>query len=70
MPSVVSMSDAAVKIAGAVPGFAGTDSFWKMLGMPEDSRREVNAQLERANARAMLAQVFGSDLAAQGGQNG
>ena len=58
MPSVVSTADAAVKIAGVVPGFAGTESFWKMLGMPEDSRREVEAQLTEANAQAMLAQLF------------
>jgi len=59
MPSIVSMADAAVKIAGAVPGFAGTESFWKMLGMPEDARREVTSQVAQANAQAMLAQIFG-----------
>lgn len=59
MPSVVSQADAAVKIAAAVPGFAGTESFWKMVGMPEDARREVRQEVERANASAMLAQIFG-----------
>lgn len=59
MPSIVSMADAAVKIAGAVPGFAGTDAFWKMLGMPEDTRREIDAQVAEANAQAILTQVFG-----------
>ena len=59
MPSVVSTADAAVKIAAVVPGFAGTESFWKMLGMPEDARREVDAQVAEANAQAMLAQIFG-----------
>ncbi len=58
MPSVVSMADAAVKIASAVPGFAGTDAFWKMVGLPEDTRREINAQVTEANAQAMLAQLF------------
>jgi hypothetical protein len=67
MPSVVSMADAAVKIAGAVPGFAGTDAFWKMLGMPEDTRREIDEQVTEANAQAMLAQIFGGAQATAGG---
>ena len=54
MPSVVSMADAAVKIASAVPGFAGTEAFWKMLGMPEDTRREIDEQMAQANAQALL----------------
>ena len=71
MPSIVSMADAAVKIAGAVPAFAGTDAFWKMLGMPEDTRREIDEQVGEANAQAMLAQVFGGQPTAQAGvENG
>lgn len=67
MPSIVSMADAAVKIAAAVPGFAGTESFWKMVGMPEDARREVTAQVAQANAQAMLAQIFGARAEASDG---
>ena len=73
MPSIVSTADAAVKIAGAVPGFAGTEAFWKMLGLPEDTRREVRAELTEATADAMLAQLFGADLTqapTEGGENG
>lgn len=58
MPSIVSTADAAVKIAASVPGFAGTDAFWKMLGLPEDTRREIDAQVAQANAQAMLTQLF------------
>lgn len=58
MPSIVSMTDAAVKIASQVPGFAGTDSFWKLLGMPEDTRREIDAQVTQANAQAMLTRLL------------
>ena len=58
MPSVVSMADAAVKIAGVVPGFAGTESFWKMVGLPEDTRREIDAQLAEANAQQLLQRLF------------
>ena len=68
MPSVVSMADAAVKIAGAVPAFAGTEAFWKMLGMPEDTRREIGAQTAEANAQAMLAQLLAP--VAEGGSDG
>lgn len=58
MPSVVSMADAAVKIAGAVPAFAGTDAFWKMLGLPEDTRREIDEQIAQANAQALLTSLL------------
>lgn len=58
MPSIVSMADAAVKIAGVVPGFAGTPAFWKMIGMPEDTRREIEAQQAQANAQALLTQLL------------
>ena len=58
MPSIVSMADAAVKIAGAVPGFAGTEAFWKMLGMPEDTRREIDEQMAQANSQALLARLL------------
>lgn len=64
MPSIVSMADAAVKIAGVVPAFAGTDAFWKMLGLAEDTRREIDAEMNEANAQMMLSQIFGG---AQGG---
>lgn len=69
MPSVVSMADAAVKIAGVVPGFAGTAAFWKMVGLQEDSRREVEQQVTEANAQAMLSQIFGG-AQLTGGANG
>ena len=58
MPSVVSMADAAVKIAGAVEGFAGTEYFWKMVGLPEDARREVEQETQRATTAAMLTSIF------------
>lgn len=70
MPSVVSQADAAVKIAAVVPGFAGTDAFWKMLGMPEDTRREIDSQVTEANAQAMLSQILGTATAAEAGENG
>ena len=59
MPSVVSMADAAVKIASVVDGFAGTSQFWKMIGLPEDARHEIEQAQEAAATNAMLASMFG-----------
>lgn len=61
LPSVVSMADAAVKIAGAVEGFAGTSYFWKMIGLPEDARREIEQTQQAATANAVLTSLFGAD---------
>ena len=61
LPSVVSMADAAVKIAGAVDGFAGTSYFWKMIGLPEDARREIEQTQQAAAASAVLMSLFGAD---------
>lgn len=61
LPSVVSMADAAVKIAGAVDGFAGTSYFWKMIGLPEDARREIEQTQQAAAASAVLTSLFGAD---------
>lgn len=59
LPSVVSMADAAVKIAGAVDGFAGTSYFWKMIGLPEDARREIEQTQENALTQTIINGVFG-----------
>lgn len=61
MPSVVSMADAAVKIAGAVDGFAGTPYFWKMIGLPEDARHEIEQAQRQAATNAVLTGIFGGD---------
>lgn len=45
MPSIVSQTDAMVKIAATVPGFAGTDTFWEQIGFPEDMRRKVQTEV-------------------------
>lgn len=58
MPSVVSQADAAVKIAATVPEFAGTPAFWKMLGMPEDTRREIDAEIAAKNAQRLFEAMF------------
>ena len=68
MPSVVSQADAAVKIAAAVPEFAGTPAFWKMLGMPEDTRREIDAEVAAKNAQRMFDAMFDENGAMTSGQ--
>lgn len=66
MPSIVSMADAAVKIAGAVDGFAGTPYFWKMIGLPEDARHEIEQAQQAAATNAMLTSMFGGVADANG----
>ena len=48
MPSVAVTADAAIKIASARPGFAGTDTFLEMIGFDQADIRRIRAQ-ERMN---------------------
>lgn len=70
MPSVVSQADAAVKIASAVPEFAGTAAWWKLIGMPEDTRREIEQEMAAKNAQklfdAVLSNVQGGSRPEEG----
>lgn len=58
MPSVVSQTDAAVKLAAVVPEFAGTAAFWKLVGMPEDTRREIENEIAARNAQRLFDGMF------------
>lgn len=58
LPSVVSQADAAVKIAAVVPEFAGTAAWWKMVGMPEDTRREIDNEIAAKNAQKLFDAMF------------
>ena len=55
MPSIVSQTDAMVKIAATVPGFAGTDTFWEQIGFPEDMRRKVETEIAANQGMALVA---------------
>ena len=57
--SVVSQTDAMVKIASVVPGFAGTNVFFEQIGFPEDMRRKAISEIERNAGGFVLSQVFG-----------
>lgn len=61
MPSVVSQTDAMVKIASVVPGFAGTDVFFENIGFAEDMRRKVENEISRNSASFSLANILNSE---------
>ena len=58
MPSVVSQTDAMVKIASVVPGFAGTDVFFEQIGFAEDMRKKAENEIARNNASFSLASLL------------
>ena len=66
-PSIASTADAMVKIAGALPDFAGTDVFWEQLGFSEDVRDRVRTQLRTSQARS-AAMATAQAALAQGRQ--
>ena len=55
MPSIVSQTDAMVKIASVVPGFAGTDVFFEQIGFPEDMRRKAETEIAANQGMALVA---------------
>lgn len=63
MPSIVSQTDAMVKIASVVPGFAGTDVFFEQLGFSEDMRKKAESEIRRnaneAATNAAITSMFG-----------
>lgn len=59
MPSVVSQTDAMVKIASVVPGFAGTDVFFEQIGFAEDMRKKALSEINRNAGGFLLSQIIG-----------
>ena len=58
MPSVVSQTDAMVKIASVVPGFAGTDVFFEQIGFAEDTRKKAEQEIRRNAGGFVLSQML------------
>ena len=58
MPSVVSQTDAMVKIASVVPGFAGTDVFFEQIGFAEDMRKKAENEIRRNAGGFVLSQMM------------
>lgn len=44
-PSLASSADAAQKLAASVPGFAGTPTFWRMLGYTDRQIADIEAEI-------------------------
>lgn len=61
MPSVVSQTDAMIKIASVVPGFAGTDVFFEQIGFSEDMRRKTKSEIRRNGASFTLANLLNGE---------
>lgn len=61
MPSVASMTDAALKLATARQGFAETDTFLEMVGFDQADIRRIKAQEARARGMSVLTEEFGDD---------
>lgn len=68
MPSIVSQTDAMVKLAAVVPGFAGTDTFWEQIGFSEDMRKKVENEIRRNGASFSLQGVLDGVQARQAAQ--
>ena len=58
VPSIVSQTDAMIKIASAVPEFAGTSVFWEELGFAEDTRRRIISETKEAQAANLVTQAL------------
>lgn len=57
MPSVAATADAAIKIAGARPAFAQTDTFLEMIGFSQADIRRIRGQESRARGLQLLAEL-------------
>lgn len=57
MPSVAATADAAIKIAGARPAFAQTDTFLEMIGFTQADIRRIRGQESRARGLQLLAEL-------------
>jgi len=57
MPSVAATADAAVKIAGARPSFAQTDTFLEMIGFSQADIRRIKGQEASARGLNVLAEL-------------
>lgn len=57
MPSVAVTADAAIKIASARSGFAGTDTFLEMIGFDKADIRRIRAQEARQRGNATLREL-------------
>ena len=57
MPSVAATADAAIKIASAREGFAGTDTFLEMLGFDKAEIRRIKSEEQKGRGIATLNEI-------------
>ena len=57
MPSVAVTADAAIKIAGARPAFAQTDTFLEMIGFSQADIRRIDAQEARMRGTQLIEEM-------------
>lgn len=64
MPTLAQQTDASVKIASVVPGFAETETFWELNGFGQEERTRILRQLQDVQTKqasnAIVARLFGS----------
>lgn len=65
MPSVAVTADAALKIASARQGFAGTDVFLEMIGFDKADIRRIKAQESKSRGTQVLNMEFADDNIAE-----
>jgi hypothetical protein len=59
MPGVAARTDAAMKIASADEGFAGTDVFYEMVGLDQATVARLRSEKRRAATDAAITAMFG-----------
>ena len=57
MPSVAMTADAAIKIASAREGFAGTDMFLEMIGFDKADIRRIKGEERRQRGLAVVGEI-------------
>lgn len=64
LTSLAASADAAQKLASACPGFAGTPTYWHMLGYNDAQISEINAEID-ANIAHIVEGAEGGDVASE-----
>ena len=70
MPTLAQQTDASVKIASVVPGFAETPTFWEMNGFNKEEQERIMRQLQDVQTRqasnAIVSRLFGGEVSEGG----
>ena len=71
MPTLAQQTDASVKLAAAVPGFARTKAFWLMNGFSNDEADAIMRQIRDVETmqatNAAIESIFGGEVTPDGG---